>query len=264
LRIGLNNAEQEVEELTAQLNDALGERDQARFEARNAVVAAQKARDEVVESRQQREASNDMERRLRSISAENIRELASVREERDTAAHNLLRLERDLNSCREDVVAVKSQLTEISNERDDLVNENQNVVGRYMDAERRAEEHWKRVMEGIAEIERLRLTVNEPDSPLPHIPTPKTTPKPTKPTPKSKSTSKQKHKPAASTSSVQPIRPPRLSRNPNPIYTAPLSPGSPTPPPTIPMAPKPDRKRKRGASEADEANKQQEKKRRRK
>ena len=264
LRIGLNNAEQEVEELTAQLNDALGERDQARFEARNAVVAAEKARDEVVESRQQREASNDMERRLRSISAENIRELASVREERDTAAHNLLRLERDLNSCREDVAAVKSQLTEISNERDDLVNENQNVVGRYMDAERRAEEHWKRVMEGIAEIERLRLTVNEPDSPLAHIPTPKTTPKPTKPTPKSKSTSKQKHKPAASTSSVQPIRPPRLSRNPNPIYTAPLSPGSPTPPPTTPTAPKPDRKRKRGASEADEANKQQEKKRRRK
>jgi chromosome segregation ATPase len=260
LRTGLNNAEQEVEELTAQLNDAVGERNQARNEARNAVVAAEKARDEVVESRRQLEASNDTGKRLRSVSAENIREPASVREERDTAVQNVVRLERDLNSCREDVAAVKAQLTEISNERDDLVRENQNVVGRYMDAERRAAEHWKRVMEGMTEIERLRLAVKEPDSPLAHIPTPKTTPKPKKP----KSTYKPKHKPAASTRSVQSIRPPRLSRNPNPVYTTPLSPGSPTPSPKTPTAPKPERKRKRDVSEVDEANKQQEKKRRRK
>jgi chromosome segregation ATPase len=264
LRTGLDNAEAEVKKLTAQLIDAIGERDQARNEARNAVVAAEKARDEVVESRRELEASNDLGNRLRSISAENISELASVREERDTAVHNVVRLERDLNSCREDVTAVKAKLKEISNERDDLVRENQNVVGRYMDAERRAEEHWRRVVEGMTEIERLRLAANKPGSPLAHIPTPKSTPKPTKPTPKSKSTGKPKHKSAASTSLVRSSRPPRLSRNPNPIYTAPLSPGSPTPPPTTPTAPKPDRKRKRGASEADEANKQQEKKRRRK
>jgi chromosome segregation ATPase len=264
LRTGLDNAEAEVKKLTAQLNEAIEERDQARNEARNAVAAAETARDEVVESRRELEASNDMGERLRSISAENIRELASLREERDTAVHNVGRFERDLLSCREDVAVVKAQLTEISNERDDLVRENQNVVARYMDAERRAEEHWKRVMEGMAEIERLKLTVKEPDSPLAHLPTPKSTPKPTKPTPKPESTSKPKHKPAASTRSVQSIRPPRISRNPNPIYTVPLSPGSPTPPPTTPTAPKPDRKRKRGASEADETNKQQEKKRRRK
>jgi chromosome segregation ATPase len=265
LRTGLDNAEAEVKRLMAELNDAVGERDQTRNEARNAVAVAEKARDEVIESRRQLKASNDMGERLRSISAENIRELASLREERDTAVHDVGRFERDLLSCREDVAVVKAQLTEISNERDDLVRGNQNVVGRYMDAERRAEEHWKRVMEGMAEIERLRLAVNEPDSPLAHIPTPKTTPKPTKHTPKSKSTAKpRKHKPAASTSSVQSIRPPRLSRNPNPVYTAPLSPGSPTPPPTTPTAPKPERKRKRDVSEVDEANKQQEKKRRRK
>jgi hypothetical protein len=154
-------------------------------------------------------------------------------------------------------------LMDISDERDDLARENQNVVGRYMDAERRAEEHWKRVVEKMAEIERLRLTVNEPDSPLTTMPTPQTTPKPTKPTPKPNSTSKpRKPKPAPPTSSIQSIRPPRLSRNPNPIYADPLSPASPTPSPTTPTAPKPSRKR--DVSKVDEANEEQEKKRRRK
>ena len=66
-----------------------------------------------------------------------------------------LRLHRDLGVCRDDVTALKAQLVEVSNERDDLVKENRAVAGRYRDAERRAEEHWKRVLEGITEIERL-------------------------------------------------------------------------------------------------------------
>ncbi|PMD19247.1 hypothetical protein NA56DRAFT_690585 [Hyaloscypha hepaticicola] len=265
LKTELNNEEAEVKKIAAHLNETIEERDQARKDARDAVAAAEKAREEVVESRRELEASNNMGKRLRSISSENIQELASIREERDTAVHNLGRLERDLNSCREDVAAVKAQLLEISDERDDLVKENQIMVGRYMDAERRSQEHWKRVMEGMTEIERLKLVVHEPDSPLAHIPTPKTTPKPTKLTLKLKTTSKsRKHKPAPPTSSVKSIRPPRLSRNSNPIYIDPLSPGSPTPSPDTPTAPKPDRKRKRNVNEADEANEGQEKKGRRK
>lgn len=265
LKIGLKNAEGEVKELAAQLNEAIGERDQARNKAHDAVAAAERVRDEVVESRRELDASNDMGKRLRSISSENIRELASVREERDTAVHNIGRLERDLNSCREDVADLKAQLLEISNERDDLVRDNQNVVGRYIDAERRAGEHWKRVVEGMAEIERLKLTVNEPASQLANIPTPKTTPRPTKPTIKLKLISKtRKHNTAPLTSSAQSIRHPRFSRNPNPVYADPLSPGYPTPSPTTPMAPKPDRKRKRDISEADEAKDDQRKKRKRK
>lgn len=265
LKTELNNEEAEVKKIAAHLNETIEERDQARKDARDAVAAAEKAREEVVESCRELEASNNMGKRLRSISSENIRELASIREKRDTTVHNIGRLQRDLNSCREDVAVVKAQLLEISNERDDLVRENQNVVGRYMDAERRAVEHWKRVVEGMTEIEKLKLTVNEPDSPLAHMPTPKTTPKPTKLTLKLKSTSKtRKHNTAPPTSSVQSIRPPRLSRNPNPVYTDPRSPGSPTPSLTTLMAPKPDRKRKRDVSQTDEAKDKQEKKRKRK
>jgi hypothetical protein len=96
--------------------------------------------------------ANDMGHRLRRISSENIRELAHVREERDSAVHDVSRFTRDLSFARDEVMKLKGEGEGFEREREVL-------TGRFVDAERRAVEYGHQVLELEGRIEELRKLV---------------------------------------------------------------------------------------------------------
>ena len=150
----LATSQDEVKKLSTELKQVKEERDRAQNEARNAVAAAEKARDEGVESRRALGAANDMGHRLRRISSENIRELVHVREERDSAVHDVSRFTRDLSFARDEAVNLKGKIEEFEREREVL-------TGRFLDAERRAVEYGHQVLELEGRIEELGKLVQD-------------------------------------------------------------------------------------------------------
>jgi hypothetical protein len=163
-------SESEVKKSSSELASVKSERDHAHTESRNAVAAAEIARDELVEGKRALGAANDMGHRLRHISSENIRELVMVKEQRDEAVHDVGRLERDLSMCRDGVRKLGEQVKELTEERDDLVTENRVVVGRYGEVVRRADEAEKGMEKRREESEGLRKEIrNKKDAVLGEI-----------------------------------------------------------------------------------------------
>lgn len=150
----LKASQDEVEKLCFELTQTKMERDRAQYEARNAVAAAEKARDEGVESRRALGVANDMGHRLRRISSENIRELVHVREERDNAVHDVSRFTRDLSFARDEVMKLKGEIEGFEREREVL-------TGQFVDAEGRAVEYGRQVLELEGRIEELRELVQD-------------------------------------------------------------------------------------------------------
>jgi hypothetical protein len=280
-------SESEVKKLASQLKDVIEERDQARTESRDAVAAAEKARDELVEGKRALGAANDMGHRLRRMSNENIRELVMAKEQRDEAVHDVGRLERDLSMCRDEARRLGKQVKELSEERDDLVIENRVVVRQFRVAMRRAEEAEKGLERCREESEGLKKQIEEKkdavlgeilgehessregtpdeeekeDSPLPspglfHLvgeePPSPVKPKPTTPASKPKPT---KPAPKAKPSKAVPTEPLRRgtrdTRNPAPRY---VDPPSSSPPSPIGFTSLNRRKRKPDVSWTEEMN----------
>ncbi|KAE9369133.1 hypothetical protein N431DRAFT_546711 [Stipitochalara longipes BDJ] len=274
-KASLSTAEIEIHNLSSQLQEASTALALARTEARNAVAAAEQARDEAVESRRALGAANDMGHRLRRISSENIRELVEVKEERDAALHDVWRLTRDLAFADEEVRRVRQEVQE-------LEANNQVLSGRYVEAERRAGEYGRQALdceERVEDLQRLVETLSDiavdleaarvedglPPSPMlsveeevsPRSPVSPISPvmvgeERDSPTLFVGAAPKPREEPVVSGGeSSERVIPPerrgtRKTRNPRPVYVEPSSPDSPTAPR------KGSRKRRRVQGDEDE------------
>jgi chromosome segregation ATPase len=150
--ITLTAVENKVEKLSAELKQVKEERDRAQNEARKASEVGGLAPDEKAERRHELGAANDMGHRLPLISSENIPELIHLREGRDSAVHDVSRLTRDLSFSRDEVTALKSSVVEFKKEIEVL-------IGRCVEAERRAGEYERQAIEREDNLEELRKLV---------------------------------------------------------------------------------------------------------
>ncbi|KAN0101471.1 hypothetical protein V8E51_011981 [Hyaloscypha variabilis] len=310
--------EQEVSNLLSQLQDATTALALARTATRNAVAAAEQTRDELCESHDALVAANDIAQQLRRVSAENIRELLDVRQERDTALQDVARLTRDFelldremerafrgvegewdnalsemerlnreldvalqeaSNLRREVDRLEEGMGVLGREAEELGRENVVLTGRYVEAERRAGEYGRQVLDYEKRAEDLQRLVEElndnavsmkeevsPRSPISPI-SPNAGEEPdspglfvdSKPKPRYPK-KKQEVEPAKeerkdSESVIPPERRgTRKTRNPAPVY---VDPPSPPDSPTVPR--KRGLKRRRGQGEKDQAPKRKRK-----
>jgi chromosome segregation ATPase len=171
-----NIAQVEVKSLAEKLRLANGESISAKAEVRDlarenekAVAAANTANEVAGDLRRSLNASNDMGHRLRRISGENTRELVMVRDERDSALHDISKLTRDLATSHEELGRLRASLgtliqergraqaslLSVTNERDHALKEVTDLSEQLQGQKRQVDEHIHSVRMFSDENEKL-------------------------------------------------------------------------------------------------------------